>query len=73
MRWQPCNVQSHTERALQTQLTLARLGVYLCVGLLCLLRGCYTEKASPTRHRPERQHNAVVSFTRVYRVGVWFR
>ena len=36
-----------------------------CAGIADLTRhymtsssGCYTEKASPTRHRPERQHNA---------------
>ena len=30
---------------------LMRLGVCPCVGLLCLLRGCYTEKAPNAWHR----------------------
>ena len=31
---------------------------YTCLG------PCYTEKASPTRHRPERQHNARANLSR---------
>ena len=35
-----------------------RDGWLVAWGLCCEKLLCYTEKASPTRHRPERQHNA---------------